>query len=242
MEKIKSSLFWDLRSIAYDLAMGYISFIPYNELLKDVVKELDLKDNDILLEAGCGTGDLLKYIIERKGKKIKIYAVDISKIMLIKANKKIEKIKEKEVYFKQLNLDNKLDFPDQFFDKIVSINVIYALKDPNHFLKECKRILKSKGKLVIATPKESFKGSEIMKYFFAKASFIEKVKGILFFPISLLLVLPFEIVIAFRERRGPYHKFKKIDLVNLCKNNGFKNVKIFSSFANQDYVISTFKP
>lgn len=50
--------------------------------------------------------------------------------------------------------DLNLDFPflDNYADNIIASDVIEHLTNPFHFLKECSRVLKSNGRLILATP------------------------------------------------------------------------------------------
>ncbi|MDO8647820.1 MAG: class I SAM-dependent methyltransferase [Candidatus Diapherotrites archaeon] len=47
---------------------------------------------------------------------------------------------------------NKMPFKDESFDTLVGGELLEHMKDPDKFLKECKRVLKKGGKLIITTP------------------------------------------------------------------------------------------
>ncbi|PIR05759.1 hypothetical protein COV56_01075 [Candidatus Kuenenbacteria bacterium CG11_big_fil_rev_8_21_14_0_20_37_9] len=52
----------------------------------------------------------------------------------------------------QIDLNDQLKIPGNFFDNAILFNVLYILKDPSHSLKEINRILKPGGKLLLSTP------------------------------------------------------------------------------------------
>jgi ubiquinone/menaquinone biosynthesis C-methylase UbiE len=47
--------FWNRYFKVYDV-LNYV--IPYQELLKEIVKEVEVKEGDLILDAGVGTGNL----------------------------------------------------------------------------------------------------------------------------------------------------------------------------------------
>ncbi len=102
------------------------------------------KKDDIILDAGCGKGDLsLK--ISKKAKKV--YAIDLTK----EGFKEIKKKSPKNLIFKEMNLE-KLDFKDKFFDKIVCVETLEHVLRPEKVLKEFHRVLKNRGYLVLTYP------------------------------------------------------------------------------------------
>ena len=52
-------------------------------------------------------------------------------------------------------VDKKLNFQNNFFDCIVMIATIEHLEFPNDVIKECNRVLKDRGQLIITTPKNT---------------------------------------------------------------------------------------
>ena len=95
--------------------------IPYQELLYELERELDLNSNDVVLDVGSGTGNLMFKI---KGKCKKIIGLDFSEEGI-----KIHKLKDPQAEVLFCDITQKIPFSDGYFSKIVSNNVIYTLND-----------------------------------------------------------------------------------------------------------------
>lgn len=64
----------------------------------------------------------------------------------------------------KVNLDSEsLPFPDNYFEEVYSYDVIEHLRNIGFFLNECKRVLKSRGKLIIHTDNASYYGFHLRK-------------------------------------------------------------------------------
>lgn len=228
----RASLFWDIRSLFYDEATR---FIPYQNLLLDIISKAEIKPDQYILDAGCGTGGLERLL----GSKIKIEACDYSLGMLAHARKKCKNLKN--VSFSCINLAETLPFTDNIFDAIICNNVIYALKDPQFSLREFFRVLKTGKKLILSNPRPDFSGLKLMEEHFKGLKGIKKLSIILTFFFFLFGVLPFEIIISIKEKRGIYHRFAKEKLKELLIICGFKNIKISYSYAEQNFLIAAIK-
>jgi len=126
---------------SYNYDEGYSKPINLGEdlVLANTIKKY-LKDS--ILDAGCGTGMLLEYIIPSE---LKLYVgIDISEKMLNIAKKKFS-----SMTFLQNDM-HKVSYPNETFDTIVCLygTFSYSLM-PNMLLKEMKRLLKPKGHIVI---------------------------------------------------------------------------------------------
>jgi 2-polyprenyl-3-methyl-5-hydroxy-6-metoxy-1,4-benzoquinol methylase len=98
-----------------------------------------------LMDLGGGTGEFTKHIANCV-RASRVFIVDISREALSEASKH---------GFETLLLDaskDKLPFQDQFFDMVSMVETIEHLIDPDHAIKECKRILKKDGVFLICTP------------------------------------------------------------------------------------------
>jgi len=109
------------------------------------------KDDSKVLDLGCGSGRNFTSIVN-SGFNGELYGVDFSGEMLKLAKENAKKLKIK---INLLKSDaSKLEFEDNFFDKIICIATIHCIKtkkERNNTIKEMHRVLKSKGKLLITT-------------------------------------------------------------------------------------------
>jgi ubiquinone/menaquinone biosynthesis C-methylase UbiE len=152
MKKILDKYFWEKYFKVYDI-LNYL--IPYKEVLDVLVKELNPSTDDLILDAGVGTGNLA-ILIEKTG--AKVVGLDFSEEAL-----SIYKMKNPKAEIILHNLENPLPFPNDYFDKIVSNNTIYNIpreKRLNVFL-EFKRVLKPGGKIVVSNIHKNFKPAKI---------------------------------------------------------------------------------
>lgn len=102
-----------------------------------------------LLDVGCGDGRL-GYLTKNKYRKI--YGVDISKTALKIA-------KKRGMITKKVNLNQeKLPYPDRYFDAVTCSDVIEHVLYPINLIKEISRVLRDSGILVISTPNIRYYG------------------------------------------------------------------------------------
>ncbi|MBY0294091.1 class I SAM-dependent methyltransferase [Patescibacteria group bacterium] len=148
-----SDIDWNEYATNYD---SLNSLEPYREMLAEVVGVIWHSKPSAILDAGCGTGNLLvrltaSYIPTLVG-------MDSSTEMLAHAEKKCP-----SVQFVQAELNTELPFEKNAFDAIACVNALYAVKDPNKTLAEFARILKRDGVLTIVTPKQNYDNGLILK-------------------------------------------------------------------------------
>lgn len=107
------------------------------------VKENLPESDGKLLEAGVGTGKNIQYYPDN----IELYAIDFSEKMLNKARQKADAYAE-DINLLQMDIQN-LDFPDNFFNIIVTSCVFCSVPDPVKGLRELKRVCKKDGKVIM---------------------------------------------------------------------------------------------
>ena len=231
-------LFWDVRSKFYWMLED---FAPYRNLAEDIIQKLEIKPGQYVLDAGCGVGIFEKLMIKRNIPGLKIVAVDFSKKMLEQARKNLRNDRGSPVDFFRVDLNKTLPYEDGVFDTVFSNNVIYALSDPARVVKEFYRILKEGGRVVLSTPRADFSGKKLFLNDLGCKSGWRKVKSLITLPLTMLLTLPFEIVISYWEGKGRYHRFTKGRLSRILTTPGFRNINIGYSYANQNFLAIAYK-
>ncbi len=151
---------WENYARCYD---GLNELRPYRTLLAEVKKRLQVKEGERILEAACGTGNLTKILCTSISKNRRnmpdIYAVDYSTEMLSRAKEKCAT----HAQFVCADLNEPLPYECGYFNAIVSVNTLYALREPEMVLKEFARLLTPEGRLVLVTPKEGYQNGLILK-------------------------------------------------------------------------------
>ena len=133
---------WDLRAETFcDRRFSY-----FRSMQKRVVSLLDLKENQRLLDLGCGTGWAVCYAASLVNDRGEFYGIDISSKMIAKA--KANSSAYKDVHFYQTAADQ-LPFENDFFDFIICSNSFHHYFNPDKVLLEVYRVLKPKGRLYI---------------------------------------------------------------------------------------------
>ena len=117
--------------------------------LNNFVKEtLAIKKSDHVLEIGCGTGSLLKRIANELENGV-VEGVDFSKTMISLAKKKNKKhILKKKAIIRPGNFDE-LQFENNSYDKIFSVNTIYFWRSPVSTISKAFDLLKPNGTIVL---------------------------------------------------------------------------------------------
>ena len=129
---------------------------------------LNPNDGDVILEIGMGNGFFIKDLIE-KADNIKYTGVDFSKTMVEEASTiNNEFLKQGQVQFFEASIE-KLPFESDSFDSITTTNTLYFWPQPELNIKELLRVLKPKGKLLIAYRSKDFMDQiELSNYGFEK--------------------------------------------------------------------------
>ncbi len=146
-KKYIPALGYDFLTAYYDLAVKIT--MPEEKLRRLLVEEINPKENEHILEFGFGTGQNL-LLIHQENPKSKLEGLEI--------DPKVKAIAEHKLAKRELDIPlhlydgNTLPFANGNFDKVFSC-LVFHLLDTNtkqKCLKELYRVLKPKGKLIIA--------------------------------------------------------------------------------------------
>lgn len=109
-----------------------------------ILNLLSPKQGEIVLDAGCGTGIFTRDILSSGSK---VVGLDLSLPMLRRAELKL-----KEYPFRIVLADMlRLPFPEEFFDKVVSVTALEFIEDGKAVIDELFRVTKKGGCVVVAT-------------------------------------------------------------------------------------------
>lgn len=222
---------WNFYARAYDVINKNV---PYLKMLDEVTKEVQVNGDLKILDAGCGTGNLLKKISQVSFNS-KFVGIDSSEEMLSRAKKKF--LSNPSVTLRHADLDKKLEFPDDSFDCIVSSNALYALKDPKMIISEFHRLLKPHGKLVFTNPHNNAKFSNIIKRQFRELGLIRFISKFMLNLPSLLIIIFVNVVFLKKNR----NYWSKEEVLNIMQSSGFKDVKVRLTYADQGLLVSAIK-
>ena len=138
----------------YDIMNDLMSLGMHRLWKKRFIEIIDLKENDVLLDVGSGSGDIAKELINQK-KNFELYLLDLNKKMLDQGKKKFRN--ENKINFILGNAE-KLNFKKNFFDKYI---IAFCLRNVTEYIisiKEAYRVLKPGGKyccLEFSNPKSA---------------------------------------------------------------------------------------
>jgi ubiquinone/menaquinone biosynthesis C-methylase UbiE len=133
--------YWGRFSGSYD---EKVERLVGKELRPAIARLLEREpDPGNVLEIGCGTGYFTRAIARKAGH---VTATDVSQDMLVAAKRNLSG--SGNISFKVENAEA-LSFPPETFDTVLAANMLHMLDHPLNALKECHRVLKKGGTLLI---------------------------------------------------------------------------------------------
>ena len=148
---------------SYDIMNDLMSLGMHRLWKKRFVENVSLKENEIILDVGSGSGDIASEIL-KENLSTSLYLLDLNEEMLLEGRKRLRK--EKNIKYFIGNAE-KLNFENNFFDKYT---ISFCLRNVTEYLlsiKEAYRVLKPGGKyccLEFSTPKSSLISSSYKIY------------------------------------------------------------------------------
>jgi ubiquinone/menaquinone biosynthesis C-methylase UbiE len=122
-------------------------------MFSDPIKNLkffDLREDMIVADLGAGTG-FYSMTLSEMVPRGKVYAVEIQRDFLATIANKIadKKCTNVECLWGDIEKHKGTKLADGIIDAVVASNVLFQLEDKETFIKEIKRILKPKGKVLV---------------------------------------------------------------------------------------------
>lgn len=117
--------------------------------LSYLLKFCKVKDNDKVLEVGCGSGYILDMIPNGE-----LYGIDLSKTAIDLAQKKLKN--KKNIKHLSIQAAEHMNFKDNSFDVVFCSEVIEHVPDPNKLVNEIFRVAKPDSRVVFTYPCEKW--------------------------------------------------------------------------------------
>lgn len=221
--------FWKKYFQVYDILNV---LIPYQELTREIINNLEIKEGDSILDLGSGTGNIALEV-EKKG--AIVVGIDSSEEGVRLHKKKLPKSLPI-----QGDITNKLPFNDNTFDKVYSNNVLYTIdinKRP-FIYREIYRVLKPGGIFVISNISKEFKPIKIyldhIKKQVKRDGVIKVIKDILKLIRPTLKMFYYNYLIKKEKKTGSYSFMKTGEQKKDLLESGFNNIsKDISTYSNQ---------
>ena len=119
-----------------------------NYLLEKELRQLSIPKNSLVMDAGCGSGLLSRYI-SKHFPQISIHAYDLSELRLKQAESLTPTSDFKNISYYQTDLGKMESIQDETYDFLINRFVLEHLIDPQGAVSQFYRVLKPKGKVCI---------------------------------------------------------------------------------------------
>ncbi|HEY3379788.1 MAG TPA: class I SAM-dependent methyltransferase [Armatimonadota bacterium] len=223
--------FWGCYATCYDTLT---QLRPYQQMHADLIASLDLRPGMRVLDAGCGTGNLERTLAER-GLDCQVTAIDFSPEMIRRAQVKCAG-SGLQVSFQVVDLNGPLPFPAGSFDRIVSNNVLYALRDPVAVLDQFAHVLTPTGRMAHAIPLQGFSMHAVLQEHLQHLQGLQKLSLLRIVP-QLLVVALYNLTIFRQVDDGQYTFFTQEEALGLTQRQGWRG-HLGRTYAQQDWLIA----
>jgi ubiquinone/menaquinone biosynthesis C-methylase UbiE len=127
-----------------------------NSKIKTALQHVNMHENSIVLDVGCGTGQLFKFI---KNKTKLLIGLDISRQTLKKAKNHTKRSKITLI----LADADYMPFPNAIFDQIFAITLIQNSSSPLLTLREIMRVGKKNSNTIVTGLKKKFSKKTLLR-------------------------------------------------------------------------------
>lgn len=122
--------------------------VGYRRMLQSLLDQTDLKSGESILEVGCGTGVIDRWLAERTDRMNRIVGVDINQYLLQEARRLARKEGLEGIIEFRDGDAQRLPVPDASFDLAISVTAIEEV-NANQLLTEMARVVKPGGRVAV---------------------------------------------------------------------------------------------
>lgn len=197
--------------------------IPYSETI-EILAGYVHGDHLKILDIGCGTGNLIEKLLKNDSIEY-IYGIDYSGPAISMANKKFTSNK---LFLTVGDIQEGLPYDDNFFDFVVSNNVLYTIDKVNRnaVMSEIYRVLKPNGRLVMSNINSSFRPWSIYKKHIKDSIFkfgiFNTFVQLIQFIKPTILIFYYNYLINKENKKGKYSFLEKNEQAQLMHSVGFE--------------------
>ena len=141
---------WDNSAKWYDDLLEKGGTYQSDLILPNLLRLMNLKSYTKVLDLGCGTGFFARHFLKAGGI---VTGVDLGKDLIEVAKAR----SDKKIQYHVGSADDLRFLADNYFDRIVVVLALQNMEDPTKVLKECKRVLKNDGKILLVLNHPSFR-------------------------------------------------------------------------------------
>jgi len=227
-KKRSAQMFWKRYFAFYDTLN---EARPYRDMIERHAELLQPAANELILDAGTGTGNVA---VELLAKEARVIGIDFCEPALEKCRQKAP-----QAEFRFADLSQPLEFDSNSFDKIACCAVLHVLdRETQEFaIREFFRVLKPGGALAVTAFRTGFNS---MKVYVAALKERRKTSGLadtaLFaarYSISTARILYYVWRIKKREKSGDYNFLTRDELTGMLSKAGLELLKFEMVFADQ---------
>ncbi len=131
--------------------LSKVGDLNFKRRILTLLEYLELQEEDLVLDAGCGEGFYLMVLSELYN--CRVVGIDNDNDLLKMAERWVAKYKN--VTIQKQNLTT-LNFPDNYFDKIICSEVLEHIVEDDKATEELFRVLKPGGKLAVTVPNSNY--------------------------------------------------------------------------------------
>jgi ubiquinone/menaquinone biosynthesis C-methylase UbiE len=232
--------YWEFgfKSRLYD----YLTPEEYFLSFQRVISHLDANNYNRILDAGCGSGLLLKYINSKSDGEVIYYGTDYLLAGLQSLNKKAAfHYKKFPTHCFRSDLTSNIPIRQNIFDAVVAHFSIYAMGDKNKrgaAIKNLRASIKKDGTFIVINPSINYDPKRIIQ------SSLEKLKGkenLLQFAITKWFLYPLTLNLGLRHIhsqliKNKWHAYTKDEFCSEISEAGFQITKVENVYADSAYL------
>lgn len=236
-DKLRAQRFWRRYFSVYDKAN---ESAHYRTMLARHVELLDPQPRERILDAGTGTGNVAKALLE--------HGAEVVGLDFLESALEVCRQKCPTGDFRIGDLTGRLDLDDESFAKLACCNVIYLLEPPCqlHALQELHRVLIRGGRAVITVFHRDFSKKQLLLATLAEERRRAGVAGLAAYvvrnSVATVRILYYISRLQAQQEAGKYTFFTEGELDTLLRRAGFEVESIEPTLASQCLLAVARKP